>query len=118
MSLNHEDQRILLELVKLIENKKGEKIKILDMRQHSIASSFFILANGDNPKHVRAIAENLEDNFSENLLRKEGLESGAWVVLDFGEYFVHIFDEEVRLFYDLEGLWADFQLPLEILEKA
>ncbi len=117
MSLNREDQQILLELVKLIEDKKGDKIEILDMREHSIALSFFILANGDNPKHVRAIAENLEENFSANLLRKEGLESGAWVVLDFGEYFVHIFDEEVRLFYDLEGLWADFGLPLEALEE-
>ncbi|MBS3812933.1 ribosome silencing factor [Candidatus Bipolaricaulota bacterium] len=118
MSLNTTDKKALLEIVHIIDEKKGEEVSVLDMRQHSIAASFFVLANGTNPKHVRAIAEDLEEKFSGDLLRREGLDSGSWVVLDYGEYFVHVFDEDVRLFYDLEGLWADYEVPLDNLQKA
>ncbi len=118
MSLNKSDRQALLEIVEIIDEKKGDEVSVLDMRQHSIAASFFILANGTNPKHVRAIAEDLEEKFSGKLLRREGLKSGSWVVLDYGEYFIHLFEEDVRLFYDLEGLWADYELPLESIQRA
>lgn len=117
MSLNKSDRDALLEVIGIIEENKGEEISVLDMREHSIAASFFVLANGTNPKHVRAIADDLKDKFSEKLIRREGLDSGSWVVLDFGEYLIHIFDEEVRTFYDLGGLWADFELTRESVEN-
>ncbi|MFP4135543.1 MAG: ribosome silencing factor [Candidatus Acetothermia bacterium] len=110
-----EDIRNILEI---IEDKKGERVRILDMRDHSLATSFFVLADGTNPKHVRAIAENLEEEFDDQPLGKEGLDDGSWVALDYGEIMVHVFDEEVRDFYDLDDLWVDREFSLEKAKKA
>ena len=118
MSLNEEERNDLRKFLDIIEDKKGEQTRVLDMRDHTLATRFFILANGTNPKHVKAIARNLEEEYPEKPIHKEGAEEGSWVVLDYGEVMVHIFDEDVRLFYDLDDLWIDRDLPLEALNKA
>ncbi|MBS3766227.1 ribosome silencing factor [Candidatus Bipolaricaulota bacterium] len=113
MSPDIEEREDLRNLLSIIEDKKGESARIIDMRDHSIATSFFVLANGTNPKHVRAIAENLEEKYNRDPQGKEGLDDGGWVALDYGEIMVHLFDEEVRDFYDLDDLWVDREFSLE-----
>ena len=104
-------------IITLLEDKKGNNISLLDMREHSISAQFFLIADGDNPKHIRALADNLLEKLEEKPYHKEGLDSRAWVVLDYGELWVHIFQKQTRQFYDLDGLWADSFISREELEK-
>ncbi len=106
-------EKTLREIVALIEEKKGEETVILDMRGFSIPTDFFVITHGDNPKHVKAIADNLLEKLPRAVLRSEGWESRNWIVLDYGEFIVHIFQRELRRFYDLEGLWGDAPVHLD-----
>jgi ribosome-associated protein len=70
----------------------------------------FLLCNGTNRRHVRAIAEGILDDMraaGHKPIGVEGLDASRWVLLDFGDVLVHVFDEPMRGFYDLDGLWAD-----------
>ena len=118
MSLSDEEREDLLSLLEILEEKKGEQAKVLDMRDHTIATRFFILANGSNPKHVRALAEELLEKYERKPVHKEGMDTGSWIVLDYGEFMIHLFDEEVRKFYDLDDLWIDRDLPLKKLKTT
>lgn len=118
MSLSDEERENLLKLIDIIEEKKGEEARVLDMRDHTIATRFFLLANGTNPKHVKALAEELMENYDGEVIHKEGLDTGSWIVLDYGEIMVHIFNEDVRKFYDLDDLWVDRDYPLKKLKTA
>lgn len=106
-------ERTLREIVALIAEKKGEQTVILDMREFSIPTDFFIITEGDNPKHVKAIADTLLEKLPRQVLRSEGWESKNWIVLDYGDLIVHIFQKESRRFYDLEGLWGDAPIRLD-----
>jgi ribosome-associated protein len=99
-------------IVQLISEKKGEKTVILDLRELPLPTDFFVIAEGDNPKHAKAIAENILENLQKPILQSEGWESKGWIVLDFGEIMVHVFQRDLRRFYDLEGLWGDAEVCL------
>lgn len=78
---------------------------------------FFILATGTSRRHVSAIAENVKDDLQEALglrpLGVEGTQRSRWVLLDYGAFVFHVFDEEARDFYDVDGLWVDAErVPL------
>jgi len=106
-------EKALREIVALIAEKKGEETVVLDMREFSIPTDFFVITHGDNPKQVKAIADNILEKLPRLVLRSEGWESKHWIVLDYGDLIVHIFQKELRRFYDLEGLWGDAPLRLE-----
>ncbi len=116
-TLDQGTEQTLREIVALIAEKKGEETVILDMRQFSIPTDFFIITHGDNPKHVKAIADNILERFPKRVLRSEGWESKGWIVLDYGDLIVHIFQKELRRFYDLEGLWGDAPLHCTLTEE-
>lgn len=70
----------------------------------------FVIVSGTSRRHVLTLAEEVEASLKEmdrRPLRREGLEGASWVLLDFGDVVVHLFDEETRRYYDLERLWAD-----------
>jgi ribosome-associated protein len=108
-----ETEKTLRELLVLIAEKKGEEPVVLDMREFPIPTDFFVITHGDNPKHVTAIAENILEKLPKEPLRSEGWESKRWIVLDYGDFIVHIFERDLRRFYDLEGLWGDAPVRLE-----
>ena len=85
-----------------LDEKLGEDIKVIDISEISVLADYFIIANGSNESQVRALVENVEEKLS-----KEGYGLGNWVLLDFGNIIVHVFDKENRLFYDLERIWRD-----------
>lgn len=118
MSLDDEERQDLLRILEIIEEKKGEQTRVLDMRDHTIGTRFFVLANGTNPKHVRALAEELLEKYEKKVDHKEGLDTGSWIVLDYGEVMVHLFNEDVRKFYDLDDLWIDRDYPVKKLRMA
>jgi ribosome-associated protein len=95
----------------LLSDKKGLDVVILDVRGMTSYADYFVVASGESDRQVSAMAEHVLKNLkeTENLrpIGHEGMDTGQWVLLDFGEVVSHLFFTEARAHYDLEGLWAD-----------
>jgi ribosome-associated protein len=93
------------------DNRKAENIVILDVRDLSSVTDYFVIASGTSEPHLRAIVDEITDQLREEHevrpIRKDGSTQGAWVVLDFFDVIVHVMRQDVRERYDLEGLWGD-----------
>ncbi len=91
--------------------KKGLDTVILEVGPVLVITDAFVVTSGTNPRQVRTIAEEVERWLTEQEgvkpRRIEGLNEGTWVLLDYGEFVVHVFHEDSRRFYDLERLWSD-----------
>lgn len=97
-----------------IQEKKGNEIVRLDLRDlNGSVTDFFIICHADSPAQIQAIAKSVEDEVYKALKQdpwhQEGLEQGEWVVLDYVDVVVHIFQTEKRLHYGIEDLWGDAQ---------
>jgi ribosome-associated protein len=105
-------ERLLETIVQGIQNKKGSDIVTVDLTvlENSFCQSF-VICHGNSNIQVSAIAESVEERVREDLREKvwhrEGMENAQWVLLDYGDVVVHIFQKEFRDFYNLEELWAD-----------
>ena len=91
-------------------DKKAKDTVILDLRDLSTIADYFVICSGENPAHIRAIAENIDGHFSKEKIfpmGREGLNFARWVLIDYGDIVVHIFDDETRAYYDLEKFWID-----------
>jgi ribosome-associated protein len=94
----------------LAAEKKAEDIKILDMRKIAYFCDYFVLAGAESFRQATAIADYIIDSLDTlgvKLLHNEGRKEGQWIILDYSDVVVHIFQEKVRRFYDLERLWGD-----------
>ncbi|MDQ1358618.1 MAG: ribosome-associated protein [Acidimicrobiaceae bacterium] len=91
--------------------KKGEDTLILAVEPLLKITDAFVITSGTNVRQVRTIAEEVEEKVKQDggpsPLRIEGLDDARWVLMDYGDFVVHVFLDEVRKFYDLERLWAD-----------
>ena len=93
-----------------LDEKKGEDIKIIDISGVSTLADYFVIANGTNITQVQALVENVEEKMYKagfEIKRKEGSHGSTWILMDFGDIVVDVFDKEDRLFYDLERMWSD-----------
>ena len=93
-----------------LDDKMGEDIKVLDIHEISVLADYFLIAHGNNPNHVKALIDSVEDKLEEmgySPNHIEGYQEGTWVLLDFGRIIIHVFHKEARLFYDLERIWSD-----------
>lgn len=93
-----------------LDEKKGEDIKIIQISEISVMADYFVIANGGSNTQVQAMVKNVEEKMhlaGFHVKRVEGNRSSSWVLLDFGDVIVHVFDREDRLFYDLERIWSD-----------
>ncbi len=94
-----------------ISDKKGLDIVLLDMSELLVITDVFVIATGTSTPHVRALSDEVEGQLKTKLgrqpLRREGREYSRWILLDYGEMVVHLFDHETRDYYELERLWAD-----------
>ena len=91
-------------------DKKALDLVVLDLRKQSSFTDYFVIASGRSDRQVQAIAAHIDDSLSKAGKRPiglEGVQSGHWVLIDFGEVVAHIFYEEIRSFYDLERLWSE-----------
>lgn len=90
------------------ESKKATDIRVLDLREISSFADYFVLCTGGNPRQIQAISEEIglqlgkRGEYPQNL---EGFDSAEWVLVDYGDYLVHVFSEKARSYYDLERLW-------------
>ena len=93
-----------------LSDKKGEDIKIIDITGVSVLADYFIIASGNSESQISALVENVEEELHKagyHLKQREGRSGASWILLDFGDIIVHVFDKENRLFYDLERIWKD-----------
>ncbi len=101
-------------------DKKGFNLKLLEVKELSSLTDYLLLVSGRSDRQVQAIAENIKVELKNQHqlfpLAVEGMDQGRWVLLDYGEIMVHVFQEPVREFYDLEGLWSE--APEVALERT
>ena len=93
-----------------LDEKKGKDIRVIDISGISVIGDYFVITNGTSDSQVRALVENVEEKMHKAgyaAKETEGHRSGAWVLIDFGDVIVHIFDRENRQFYNLERIWSD-----------
>lgn len=97
-------------ILEILEDKKARDISIINIRKISTLADYFIICNGTSTTHIRTLADEIEEKMALsgfNLLGKEGYSSSRWILLDYGDVVVHIFNQEERKFYNLERLWYD-----------
>lgn len=93
-----------------LAEKKGEDIRVIDISSISVMADYFVITNGNSNSQMDALVENVEEQMHKtghSLKQREGSRGGAWVLLDYGDVIVHIFDKESRSFYNLERIWND-----------
>lgn len=96
--------------IELLFDRKAEDVVLLDLREVSGATDYFLIATGRSDTHVSAIADHLIDELKKQSIRPygiEGMRSGRWVLIDYVDFVVHVFHPEAREFYQLERLWGD-----------
>ncbi len=96
--------------IEAMEEKKAEDIRVIDISTVSVLGDYFIIANGTNRSQIQALADNVQEKLAKaGYLCKqvEGYQTANWVLLDFGDIIVHIFDAQNRRLYDLERIWRD-----------
>ena len=108
-------------ILKALEDKKGEDIQIIDISEISPIADKFIIASGTNRSQIQAMADAVEENMHKagfSLKQTEGYDSANWILMDFVDIVVHIFDTQSRSFYDLERIWKDGKMvDLDSLRK-
>lgn len=107
--------------VAAMEEKKAQDVKIIDIEHISTLADYFVIASGTNRNQVQAMADNVEEALGKAGFEPkqiEGYQNANWILMDFQDVIIHIFDRENRLFYDLERIWRDgVPTDKETLEK-
>lgn len=104
--------------------KKAVDVVALEVADLLVVTDYFVLATGANDRQVKVIADNVEDRLRESGIRpvgREGEQDRTWVLLDFGDFVVHVFQPDERDFYRLEKLWSDaprLELPPEVVNAS
>ncbi|MDQ4045205.1 MAG: ribosome silencing factor [Chloroflexota bacterium] len=101
----------------IIADTPASHTRVLDIRGMSSLADFFVITTGENERQLRAISRHLSDEVSKRKIRParvEGEPASGWILVDYADVVVHIFDVDMRQFYDLEELWQDATVLLEI----
>jgi ribosome-associated protein len=95
---------------KALDDKLAIDIRVLEIGEISPMADYFIIASGNNPNQLKAMADIVDETLFKSGLKlshSEGMQTKSWILLDFGEVVVHLFNKEDRDFYNLERIWAD-----------
>ena len=101
----------------VLDEKKGEDIKVIDISNISVIADYFLIASANNIHQLQAMSDELQEKFSKEgieVKQVEGNRSATWILLDYGDLVIHLFDKEDRLFYDLERIWTDGKIVEDI----
>jgi ribosome-associated protein len=93
-------------MVSVLQEKKATDIVVLDVRGICTFTDYIIICTGMSDRQIKAMAEHVIDNFGKPF-GKEGIEQGRWVLLDYIDVVIHIFQDEVRHYYDMESMWFE-----------
>ena len=103
-------EECLKTIYKALDDKKAEDIQIIDIHEVSCMADYFVIANGSNVNQVHALADNVSEEMAKikfHTKQTEGYTAGNWILMDYGDIIIHIFDKESRSYYDLERIWKD-----------
>lgn len=93
-----------------LEDKKAEDLKVINIEEVSVLADYFIIASGTNKNQVQAMVDSVEEELGKaghQVKQIEGYQTANWILMDYGDIIIHVFDSENRLFYDLERIWRD-----------
>lgn len=113
------DERILATL-RAANEKKALNPVVLDLREIASFTDYFVIVSGSNERQVQAISDEVYETLKKSgvtAARVEGYKTAEWILLDYGDFIVHVFEQKARSFYDLERLWREssrVQLPADI----
>ena len=99
--------------VRAAGSKKAADLKVLDLREVTTFADYFVICSGSNPRQIQAISDEVVARLKErgeHVNSAEGYESAEWILLDYGDYIVHIFSQKAREYYDLDRLWRDARI--------
>jgi ribosome-associated protein len=106
-------------IVDTIADQKGEKVLLLDIQELSILADYFVIASTTSERQAKAILDDIrtkvKQTFDARLLHIEGDPTTGWVLIDYGDVVVHLFSQEMREYYDLEGLWKEGHVIVRML---
>ena len=108
--IDEDSRRTALAAARAALEKKAEEVVVLDLRGVSGYTDFLVIGSGTSDRQLEAITDGVEKELTAHghrVIGSEGQRGGRWVLLDFGDVVVHVFNAEERAHYDLEGLWAD-----------
>ncbi len=100
----------LKKIVKTLDSKKAENIEVLGIKDLTILTDYFVIANGTSTTHTKTLADEVEFVLSQEGVkptRTEGYNGSNWIIVDYSDIIVHVFHKDTRDFYKLERLWAD-----------
>ena len=106
----NETENIVKISVEALRDKKAEDIKVIDISKISIMTDYFIIATGNNINQLKAMCDNVDEKLTAvgvHPRQTEGYDSGGWILIDYRDVVIHLFDKESRSFYDLERIWSD-----------
>lgn len=98
------------ETAKILNEKKGLDIKVIEISDVSVIADYMVIATGNSSTHVKALADEVEEQLDDmgiSVSHIEGYRSNSWILLDYIDIIVHVFSNEARDYYDLERLWED-----------
>jgi len=106
------DKEMLDTIVEALQDRKGKSITLIDLTQLQVSNALhFVIATGNTPTQVAALADSVRETLHERLgikpLNYTGYNNSIWIVIDYGHIMVHIFVPDARAYYDIEQLWAD-----------
>ncbi len=105
-----DSKEIAITCAKIADDKKALDIVILDVDKVSSITDYFVICSAINDRQLHAIADEIDKQMKKISVMKYGMEGyreAKWVLIDYGDFIVHIFDKEMRNYYDLELLWGD-----------
>lgn len=119
--LDNQSRRMAALACHALDDKKAIDIRVLDITEISVLADYFIIASGSNQNQVQAMVDNVQEQLHKagfTPRQVEGYRSANWILLDYGDIVIHVFDQENRLFYDLERIWRDGRLiPTDTLTE-
>jgi ribosome-associated protein len=106
--LSHTD--VVEHIYKALDDKKAQDITIMDVSKITTLADYFIIATGTSSTHINALCHHVEKELAKEgfiLAHKEGYVNGDWVLLDYHDFVIHVFNSELRAYYSLERIWSD-----------
>ncbi len=107
MTINNQTEQRVVSAAQAALDTKAQDVCALDVSEHLALTDAFLICSGTSERQVDGIVDAIERNAQERPVRREGRGKGRWVLLDFGDFVVHVQHSEERAFYDLERLWKD-----------
>ena len=111
-------REIVTKLYNILDERKAENIKVIDISKVSVMTDYFVIATASNVNHMKALSDYMEKSMHDLNVKLNHAErrSANWILLDYGDIIIHLFDRESRAYYELDRIWSDGEIILGLGE--